>query len=278
MNRAVAGFLIELCFTVPLGVGIGRFIYITPKGIAMNAAAKAKVAALGNRVGLMLDWIGRGRRLAVFIVAIGFLVLGVYGYTYQSAQSSRDAADRERAAFYACVPRYVKDLTRSNLPRTIASIKASNARFHWDIGHDPKHPTWDRARLFEEYQRLYRKYLSAIAANPPIPAFSAKYCEGPSASVAPTPAPTPSKPPASKHHHSTKSSSGSVSSPSTATASAAGGGKTGSPSTPSAHRGTARPSPTKPTGSPSAGSLLGLPGLQQFICELMPETCILSAP
>lgn len=223
----------------------------------------------------LFAWFSHGNRLTALIVVTATIAVIALGYAFandRSQSAAEDRAEEDRAAFYDCVPKYVSDLSRTNLPRTIASIRASNARFNWDVGHDDEHPTWDKTELKAEYVRLYRAYQAVIVTNPPLPAFSAQYC-----SASPTPLETPSTAQSEPEPSPSDDDSTDASSPAANRAQDANGAQSkAGPGKRTTPRGTARPSTSAPTDPTLTGDLL--PGAQALLCTALPLFCGLQLP
>lgn len=122
----------------------------------------------------LLDWFAQGNRLIGLVVATTVLAVAALGYTYSADQQSEDRTDD----VVSCIARYIAELTEASAPRTLASIAANDARFNWDAGTNPQHPTWSKERLKAEYVRLYKHYQDVTAKNPPVPEFNLIFCEG----------------------------------------------------------------------------------------------------
>lgn len=174
MNRALWAFILEAPVFAVLGFGLARFLYVTPRGIAMNARTKRRVARA-------LDWLGQGRRLVAVVVSMLMFVLAGYGYTYQSSRAAEENTTRETArafaTFVTCVGEYVADASKAQKPRTAASVAANNARYDWDRGtsDSPEARGLTKAELKARYVRLYRAYLR-IQKTTPLPVFDLSYC------------------------------------------------------------------------------------------------------
>lgn len=123
----------------------------------------------------LLEWLAVGNRLIGLVVVTTLLALGAVGYTFSADQQSEDRTDD----VVSCIARYIGELTEASAPRTLASIAATDARFNWDVGTDPLHPTWSKERLKAEYVRLYKHYQDVTAKNPPVPEFNLAFCESP---------------------------------------------------------------------------------------------------
>lgn len=119
----------------------------------------------------LFAWFSHGNRLTALVVITATIALAALGYTYSADQQSENRSDN----IVACVARYVDVLSKANLPRTAASVKASDARRDWDRGHSDKEPELTKSELKARYLRLYANYEKVRAGNP-LPEFSLTFC------------------------------------------------------------------------------------------------------
>lgn len=170
--NALGAFIV----TAPIAFALGWFARDLHdkhlRGLTMDTATKTRITRL-------LDWLGHPRKLTVLVVVTAVAVLGSIAYTTISKNASDRRADDAKDDITACVQRYVRTLSAANLPRTAASVAASDARRDWDRGFsdskDAKGLTKDE--LKDRYLTLYANYVKVRAGNP-LPEFSRAFCDG----------------------------------------------------------------------------------------------------
>jgi hypothetical protein len=164
--------LVAFILTAPASFALGWYSHgITDRHIR-RPTMNARIQRTVTRV---LDWLADPRKLTVLVVVTAAAVLSSIVYTWSADQQSEDRTARAKADVYRCVTNYVQELSRTNAPRTAASVLASDARRDWDAGHSKEHPDLTRAQLKARYLHLYAQYVTVRAENP-LPEFS-NFCE-----------------------------------------------------------------------------------------------------